>query len=92
MTEDGQVLMTVAPQVSTGRINPTSKLPDKESTEVTTTALMADGQAFIIGGLIKETSNDSQNKVPFFGDLWVVGELPDSLRKPRWKWFGRKQP
>ena len=75
ITEDGQVLMTVAPQVSTGRINPTSKLPDKESTEVTTTALLADGQAFIIGGLIKETSNDSQNKVPFFGDLWVVGKL-----------------
>ncbi len=152
ITEDGQVLMTVAPQVSTGRINPTSKLPDKESTEVSTTALLADGQAFIIGGLIKETSNDSQNKVPFFGDLWVVGklfqsrdvlkerneiiitllpriarpgdncsfgseedyqqattplldrnlapidrrawegELPDSSRKPRWKWFGRKQP
>jgi type IV pilus assembly protein PilQ len=75
ITEDGQVLMTVAPQVSTGRINPTSKLPDKESTEVSTTALLADGQAIVIGGLIKETSNNSQNKIPFFGDLWVVGKL-----------------
>jgi len=75
ITEDGQVLMTVAPQVSTGRINPISKLPDKESTEVTTTALLADGQAIVIGGLIKETSNNSQNKIPFLGDLWVVGKL-----------------
>jgi len=75
ITEDGQVLMTVAPQVSTGRINPISKLPDKESTEVTTTALLADGQAIVIGGLIKETSNNSQNKVPFLGDLWVIGKL-----------------
>jgi len=75
ITEDGQVLMTVAPQVSTGRINPISKLPDKESTEVSTTALLADGQAIVIGGLIKETSNNSQNKVPFLGDLWIVGKL-----------------
>ncbi len=75
ITEDGQVLMTVAPQVSTARINPTSKLPDSESTEVQTTALLSDGQAIVIGGLIKETSNDSQNKVPFFGDLWFVGRL-----------------
>ncbi len=75
ITEDGQVLMTVAPQVSTGRINPTSKLPDSESTEVQTTVLLADGQAIVIGGLIKETSNDAQNKIPFFGDLWLVGRL-----------------
>ncbi len=75
ITEDGQVLMTVAPQVSTARINPTSKLPDSESTEVQTTALLSDGQAIVIGGLIKETSNDSQNKIPFFGDLWLVGRL-----------------
>jgi len=75
ITEDGQVLMTVEPQVSTARINPTSKLPDSESTEVQTTALLSDGQAIVIGGLIKETSNDSQNKVPFLGDLWLVGRL-----------------
>ena len=75
ITEEGQVLLTVAPQVSTGRINPTSKLPEKESTEVETTALLADGQAIVIGGLIKETSNDSQSKIPFLGDLWLVGRL-----------------
>ena len=75
ITEEGQVLMTVAPQVSTGRINPSSKLPEKESTEVRTTALLADGQAIVIGGLIKETSNDAQNKIPFLGDLWLIGRL-----------------
>lgn len=75
ITEDGQILMNVAPQVSTARINPTSKLPDSESTEVSTSVMLTDGQAIVIGGLIKETSNDGQNKVPFFGDLWVVGRL-----------------
>ena len=75
ITEDGQILMTVAPQVSTARINPTSKLPDSESTEVQTTVLLSDGQAIVIGGLIKETSNESQNKIPLLGDLWLVGRL-----------------
>ena len=52
ITDDGQVLMKVAPQVSTARINATSKLPEGESTEVTTTVLLSEGQAIVIGGLI----------------------------------------
>jgi type II secretory pathway component GspD/PulD (secretin) len=75
ITDDGQVLMTVAPQVSTARINSTSKLPESESTEVSTTVMLPEGQAVIIGGLIRETSNDGQNKIPFLGDLWLVGRL-----------------
>jgi type II secretory pathway component GspD/PulD (secretin) len=75
ITEDGRVLMTVAPQVSTARINATSKLPESESTEVSTTVMLSEGQAIVIGGLIKETSNDGQNKIPFLGDIWLVGKL-----------------
>jgi type IV pilus assembly protein PilQ len=84
ITEDGQVLMTVAPQVSTARVNATSKLPESESTEVTTTVMLSDGQAVVLGGLIKETTNDGQNKIPFLGDLWLVGRLfqsRDNLRE-----------
>ena len=83
ITEDGQVLLTVAPQVSTGRINSTTKLPEKESTEVQTTALLSDGQAIVIGGLIKESTNDGQNKIPFLGDLWVIGRLFQSRERLR---------
>ncbi len=75
ITEDGKVLMTVAPQVSTARINATSKLPESESTEVSTSVMLSEGQAIVIGGLIKETANDGQNKIPFLGDLWLVGKL-----------------
>ncbi len=75
ISDDGQIVMTVSPEVSTARINPTSKVPDSEATKVTTTVMLTDGQAIVIGGLIKETVNDSQNKVPFLGDLWVVGRL-----------------
>jgi Flp pilus assembly secretin CpaC len=75
ISDDGQIVMAVSPEVSTARINPTSKVPDSEATKVTTTVMLTDGQAIVIGGLIKETVNDSQNKVPFLGDLWVVGRL-----------------
>jgi Flp pilus assembly secretin CpaC len=29
----------------------------------------------VIGGLIRETDNDQQSKVPLLGDLWLVGRL-----------------
>jgi type IV pilus assembly protein PilQ len=83
ITDDGQVLMTVAPQVSTARINSTSKLPESESTEVSTTVMLSEGQAIVIGGLIRETSNDGQNKIPFLGDLWLVGRLFQSRDRLR---------
>ncbi|MFM7601591.1 MAG: hypothetical protein ACKO7R_10395, partial [Pseudanabaena sp.] len=41
ITEDGRVLMKVTPQVSTARINTTSKLPESEATEVTTNVIKA---------------------------------------------------
>jgi hypothetical protein len=85
ITEDGRVLLKVHPQVSTARINNTSKLPESEATEVTTNVMLYDGQAIVIGGLIKEEKNDSQNKVPFFGDIPLVGRLfrSRSLAKER---------
>ena len=75
ITEDGQIVVKVGPQVSTGRINPTTQLPESETTEVETQVLLADGEAIVIGGLIKETDTDSQNKIPVLGDLWMVGWL-----------------
>jgi len=83
ITDQGQVLMTVSPQVSTARINSTSKLPESESTEVTTTVMLSEGQAIVIGGLIRETSSDGQNKIPFLGDLWMVGRLFQSRDRLR---------
>jgi len=75
ITEDGRVLMKVAPQVSTARINSTSKLPESEATEVSTNVMLNNGQAIVIGGLIKEEKDDGQSKVPFFGDIPLLGRL-----------------
>ena len=38
-----------------------------------TKVLLADGEALVIGGLIREIDNDNQTKIPWLGDLWLVG-------------------
>ncbi len=75
ISRDGQILMTVMPEVSTGRINATSGLPEEETTELTTTVLLQDGKGMVIGGLIQETNRNTQSKVPVLGDIWGIGHL-----------------
>jgi type IV pilus assembly protein PilQ len=75
IAETGQILMSIVPKISTGRVNPDTGLPEEETTDVQTTVMLHDGQAMIIGGLITETDIDLQSKVPIAGDLWGVGKL-----------------
>lgn len=73
ITDDGQILMQVKPEVSRGGVNLETGLPDKETTEVDTTVMLPDGRGIVIGGLIQEFDNDSQSKIPILGDMWLVG-------------------
>lgn len=73
ISADNQVLMSVTPEVSTGQI--TNGLPQTETTTTDTTVLLPDGMGMVIGGLIKETDIETQDKVPILGDLRVVGRL-----------------
>lgn len=43
--------------------------------EVNTAALVENGQTVVIGGVYEFTENDTVSKVPFFGDIPVVGNL-----------------
>lgn len=75
ISADGQIVMKVRPKVSSGDINPTTTLPEEETTEVDTSVMVPDGHGIVIGGLIQEIDNERQSKVPFLGDIWVVGRL-----------------
>ncbi|TWT35912.1 Type IV pilus biogenesis and competence protein PilQ precursor [Posidoniimonas corsicana] len=83
ITADGRVLMQVAPKVSSGDINPTTTLPEEETTEVETSVIVPDGHGIIIGGLIQEFDADRQSKLSGLGDLWVVGRLFQSRQVER---------
>jgi type IV pilus assembly protein PilQ len=75
ITQNNQILMHVRPEVSTGRVNADTGLPDSETTEVETRVMLHDGEAIIIGGLIQETDTLSESKIPLLGDLRYVGKL-----------------
>ena len=72
---DGQILMTVKPEISSGRINPATGVPDAETTDVETTVLLPNGQGMVIGGLIQEENSDQQSKIPYVGDIPLFGRL-----------------
>ncbi len=75
ITRDGQVVMYVKPEVSSGLVNPDTGLPEEETTEVETNVLLPDGRGMVIGGLIQENNTDNQSKIPFLGDIWLIGKL-----------------
>lgn len=72
---DGRIMMMVAPEISTGRVVPETGLPEEETTEVETTIILDDGHAMVIGGLITETDDEAQTKLPIIGDLRGVGRF-----------------
>lgn len=75
IARDGRVLMRIRPEVSSGSVNPTTGLPEEDTTEVETDILLSSGQGMVIGGLIQENDNVSANKYLGLGDLRFVGPL-----------------
>ena len=75
ITRDGRVLMRIAPEVSSGAVNPDTGLPEEETTELETDALLTSGQGMVIGGLIQERDELVISRVPFFSTLPYVNFL-----------------
>lgn len=74
ITQDGNVLMTVSPKVSGGRITENG-FPEEDTTELSTSILMPDGGGIVIGGLIREEQTQTRSLVPGIGKVPVVGHL-----------------
>ena len=73
ITPDGQIRMEIHPERSSATINPTTQLPDLQTTEVTTNVMVRDGHTVVIGGLIEERTSDVKNQVPFLGAIPIIG-------------------
>ena len=61
--------------IGTGGATITSPQPVVDKREADTIALVADGQTVVIGGLRKQTVNQLISKVPFLGDVPLLGWL-----------------
>ena len=70
----GYITMTIHPEVSlvTGLIDSQPRIDTCEShTEVT----IKDGRTIVIGGLIKETKQTAESRIPILGSLPLIGRL-----------------
>ncbi len=72
---DGQVMMDINPEVSTGIIDPLTGIPSQSTTEVETRMIVPDGQTIFVGGLIKRRVEESKRGVPIIGRIPGVGRL-----------------
>lgn len=74
---DGYITMKIRPEVSSlGTPYKTStgnEIPVVETSQAETTVMAKDGATIVIGGLIKENETKTINKIPFLGDLPLLG-------------------
>lgn len=87
--QDVGILLKVKPQINEGdsvrleieqeisqvvdETNPAGIITSKN--KVTTNVLVDDQQIVVLGGLLQDTVNESQSKVPVLGDVPIVGNL-----------------
>ncbi|GAA4859914.1 type IV pilus secretin PilQ [Luteimonas vadosa] len=79
ITADGRVFLSIALKkdeildfVSIGAFG---DVPQLSKREVTTAVLIDDGQTVVIGGVYEFSNRDDVTKVPFLGDIPVLGNL-----------------
>ncbi len=75
ITAGGDILMQISPEISDGKIDPTTSIPTETTTSSDTKVLAKDGQTIVIGGLLRTRTEKSENKVPFLGDIPIIGAL-----------------
>lgn len=76
---DGRILLVIQPNVSqpsaTAAANTQTGAPAIDTRNANTTVLVRDGETVVIGGLISDSVSDTISKVPFLGDIPVLGWL-----------------
>ena len=86
VTPRGTIRLQVAPEVSsldyTNGINVQGfTVPGVSVRNVNTEVELAEGQSFAIGGLLDNRETDTFSKIPFIGDVPILGKLFQSTSK-----------
>ncbi|MCM8793862.1 MAG: hypothetical protein NC898_05320, partial [Candidatus Omnitrophica bacterium] len=82
INEEGFIIMKIKPEVSeaedkvlTGGEGTQKIVPLVRSSEAETTIMVKDGATVFLGGLMKDKQTRSLTKVPFLGDIPILGNL-----------------
>ncbi|MCG3729738.1 type II and III secretion system protein family protein [Vibrio cincinnatiensis] len=75
---DDKIRLSLMPEVSsldTQYANDTYNLPSLKTRRARTTVELGDGQSFVLGGLLNKEESERLRKIPFIGDIPVLGAL-----------------
>jgi type IV pilus assembly protein PilQ len=79
ITPDNRIILDLAvTKDSVGTVVVTSggvNVPAIDTRTLTTRVMVGDGQTVVLGGILETTRRDSEKKVPYIGDIPVLGHL-----------------
>ncbi|MDO8525267.1 MAG: secretin N-terminal domain-containing protein [Candidatus Omnitrophota bacterium] len=80
INKDGFVTMKIKPEVSSSTSNytygaPATTVPIVTTTQAETSVTVKDGTTIIIGGLIKDQRTSTVDKIPYLGDIPIIGQV-----------------
>jgi pilus assembly protein CpaC len=86
ITPRGTIRLQVAPEVSaldfTNEIQVSGfDVPAITTRKMKTEVELVDGQSFVIGGLLDNTESETFTKIPFLGDIPVLGKFFQSMQR-----------
>jgi pilus assembly protein CpaC len=88
VTPRDTIRLQVAPEVSaldfTNAVTVSGfRIPAISERKVQTEVELKNGQSFVIGGLLNKNENETFSKVPFIGDVPVLGKLFQSIQRTK---------
>ncbi len=88
ITPRGTIRLQVAPEVSsldyTNAIEISGfDVPAITTRKVKTEVELSDGQSFVVGGLLDKTENEAFQKIPFIGDIPILGKFFQSIQRTK---------
>jgi type IV pilus assembly protein PilQ len=79
ITPDNRIILDLAvTKDSVGQVVVTSggvNVPAIDTRTLTTRVMVGDGQTVVLGGILETTRRDSEKKVPYLGDIPILGHL-----------------
>ena len=85
ISQSGQITAEITPNVSNSEKTNNEGYPNVSTRSINTTVRLNDGQTLILGGLIKNQETNFHYKIPFLGDLPLLGPLFRNSGKTRSK-------
>lgn len=81
INRDGTIVLQVSPEQSFRTGESLDGVPVLNTSKATTVMILRSGETAVIGGLIRETETETENKIPLLGDIPILGYLFKSVVK-----------